>query len=225
MVRDDSTSHPAAERRPVADTGVVETVVECVEGDITRERVDAIVNAANSSLLGGGGVDGAIHAAAGPELVAQCRELRRTSLPDGLPVGEAVATGAGRLPCRWVIHTVGPNRHAGQTDPALLASCFTRSLDVAAEVGAASIAFPAVSAGAYGWDVDEVAHIAVTAVRAWLGTRDVLDTRAPSVRLVRFVLFSTAAAEAFAAAVRASDLGDRGNPGSPADRGEPDHRG
>ena len=108
--------------------------IQTILGDITHAHVDAIVNAANSSLLGGGGVDGAIHAAAGPVLLAECRELRRTVLPAGLPVGDAVATGAGRLPSRWVIHTVGPNRHAGQTDPALLARCFTRSLDVAAEV-------------------------------------------------------------------------------------------
>src|SRR5665811_2328620 len=106
--------------------------LEAVRGDIAAQRVDAIVNAANSSLLGGGGVDGAIHAAAGPTLLAECREIRRTRLPNGLPVGDAVATGAGDLPARWVIHTVGPDRHAGQTDPALLASCFTRSPDVAA---------------------------------------------------------------------------------------------
>src|SRR3954452_25437716 len=110
------------------------------QGDITSDsEADAIVNAANSSLLGGGGVDGAIHAAAGPELLDLCRELRHTSLPRGLPVGDAVVTGAGRLPARWVVHTVGPNRHAGETDPALLGSCFTRSLDVAADVGARSV--------------------------------------------------------------------------------------
>lgn len=157
-------------------------------GDITRERVDAIVNAANSSLLGGGGVDGAIHRAAGPGLLAACRELRASSLPDGLPVGDAVATDAFDLPCRWVIHTVGPNRHAGQTDPSLLASCFTRSLEVASGLGAASVAFPAVSAGVYGWDITEVARVAVAAVR---------DADAPGVRDVRFVLFSDAALAAF----------------------------
>jgi len=102
--------------------------IEAVEGDITAQALDAIVNAANSSLLGGGGVDGAIHAAAGPALLAECREVRRTAYPLGLPVGAAVATGAGDLAARWVIHTVGPNRHAGQTDPALLAPCFTSSL-------------------------------------------------------------------------------------------------
>lgn len=166
--------------------------IEAVSGDITTERVDAIVNAANSSLLGGGGVDGAIHAAAGPALLAECRALRESTLPDGLPVGDAVATGAGDLPCRWVIHTVGPNRHAGQTDPALLASCFTRSLDVAADLGATSLAFPAVSAGVYGWDADEVARVAVAAVNGYAGRRP--DT-------IRFVLFSERLLSAFRAAL------------------------
>ena len=192
--------------------------VEAVRGDITGQRVDAIVNAANSSLLGGGGVDGAIHAAAGPALLAECRELRRTRLRHGLSVGDAVATGAGDLPARWVIHTVGPNRHAGQTDPALLASCFTRSLDVAALVGARSVAFPAVGAGVYGWDVHDVARIAVAAVRAWVAERDgpddagALDDAAAlddatlpadgagRVDLIRFVLFSDEALAAFSAA-------------------------
>ena len=172
--------------------------VEAVLGDITHERVDAIVNAANSTLLGGGGVDGAIHAAAGPTLLAECRELRRTALPGGLPVGDAVATGAGDLPARWVVHTVGPNRHAGQTDPALLASAFTRSLDVAADVGARSVAFPAVSGGVYGWAMDEVARIAVGAVRGWLAER----AGERPVDLVRFVLFSADALAAFEAALQ-----------------------
>jgi O-acetyl-ADP-ribose deacetylase len=172
--------------------------LEAVQGDITREHVDAIVNAANSSLLGGGGVDGAIHAAAGPELLAECRELRRTVLPAGLPVGDAVATGAGRLPARWVIHTVGPNRHAGETDPAMLASCFSRSLDVAAELGAASVAFPAVSAGVYGWDVGEVARVAVGAVRGWSRAH---AGAGAGVELARFVLFSPAALSAFTQAL------------------------
>ncbi|MBD7998326.1 O-acetyl-ADP-ribose deacetylase [Oerskovia gallyi] len=160
-------------------------------GDLTTVDVDVIVNAANSSLLGGGGVDGAIHAAAGPRLLDACRELRRTTLPEGLPVGEAVATPGFDLPARWVVHTVGPNRHRGQTDPALLASCFTRSLDVAADLGATSVAFPAVSAGVYGWDGDEVARVAVAAVRAWGagGDRGVVD--------VRFVLFGEPLLDAF----------------------------
>lgn len=167
-------------------------LVEAVRGDLTTQRVDAIVNAANSSLLGGGGVDGAIHAAAGPRLLAACRELRATRLRRGLPVGDAVATPAFDLPCRWVIHTVGPNRHAGETDPALLASCFTRSLDVAAELGAASVAFPAVSAGIYGWDASDVARIAADAVRRH---------PAPGVDVVRFVLFSEPLLAAFRSAL------------------------
>jgi len=179
--------------------------LEAVRGDIAAQRVDAIVNAANSSLLGGGGVDGAIHAAAGPTLLAECREIRRTRLPNGLPVGDAVATGAGGLPARWVIHTVGPNRHAGQTDPAQLASCFTRSLDVAAGLGARSVAFPAVSAGVYGWDVHDVARIAVDAVRAWAADQDddvgLLAEGLGRVDLVCFVLFSDAALAAFTAAI------------------------
>jgi O-acetyl-ADP-ribose deacetylase (regulator of RNase III) len=171
--------------------------IETVLGDITTERVDAVVNAANSALLGGGGVDGAIHAAAGPDLLAACRELRRTVLPDGLPVGEAVATGAGRLPARWVVHTVGPNRHAGQTDPALLRSCFTRSLDTAAEAGARTVAFPAVGAGVYGWAADDVAAHAVAAVQGWAAARP------GEVDLVRFVLFSPRVLDAFDAALAA----------------------
>ena len=141
--------------------------IEAVAGDITRQHVDAVVNAANSALLGGGGVDGAIHAAAGPRLLEECRRLRRTTYPQGLPVGDAVATPGYDLPACWVIHTVGPNRHRGQTDPELLASCFRRSLDVAAELPARSVAFPAVSAGVYGWPVEEVAAVAVASVRAW----------------------------------------------------------
>jgi O-acetyl-ADP-ribose deacetylase (regulator of RNase III) len=167
--------------------------IEAVEGDITTELVDAIVNAANSSLLGGAGVDGAIHRAAGPDLLAQCRELRRTVYPHGLPVGQAVTTGAADLPARWVIHTVGPNRHVGQTDPALLRSCFEASLREATKVGARSVAFPAVSAGAYGWDSAEVARIAVAAVRG--------STHLVALDLVRFVLFGPATYEAFIAAL------------------------
>lgn len=172
------------------------TVLEAVEGDITTEVVDAVVNAANSSLLGGGGVDGAIHRAAGPRLLAECREVRRTTYPGGLPVGQAVATGGGDLPARWVVHTVGPNRHAGQTDPALLASCFESSLREAVRVGARSVAFPAVSAGVYGWDATKVARIAAATVRgsSHLGELD----------LVRFVLSSSKTLEAFVLAIEKS---------------------
>ena len=165
-------------------------------GDITTLDVDAIVNAANSSLLAGGGVCGAIHRAAGPPLEAACRELRAMSYPDGLPVGEAVATPGFALPARWVIHTVGPNRHAGQTDPALLASCFQRSLDVADELGAAAVAFPAVSAGIYGWAADDVASIATEAVRNWT-----LAHPTTPVKTVRFVLFDERLLRVFEAAL------------------------
>ncbi|MDO5729602.1 MAG: O-acetyl-ADP-ribose deacetylase [Actinomycetaceae bacterium] len=135
--------------------------------DITTLDVDVIVNAANSRLLGGGGVDGAIHRAAGPRLLEACKKLRAGELVDGLPVGQAVATPGFDLPSQWVVHTVGPNRHAGQTDPALLASAFRSSLDEAAKLAAHSVAFPAISAGVYGWDRREVARIAVDTVRSW----------------------------------------------------------
>ena len=169
--------------------------VGAVRGDITRERTDAIVNAANAALAPGGGVSGAIHRAAGPALAAACREARRTRWPDGLPVGEAVATAGGDLPARWVIHTVGPNAHAGETDPALLASCYRKCLREAAAVGARSVSFPAVSAGIFGWDMAEVARIAVDAVR---GVAD-----PGSVELARFVLFDDDGLEAFTDALAA----------------------
>lgn len=137
-------------------------------GDLTRVDADAVVNAANSTLLGGGGVDGALHAAAGPRLLEACRQLRNTTHRDGLAVGDAVATPAFDLPSSWVIHTVGPDLHRGQDDPALLASCFARSLDVAAELDMHSVAFPAVSAGAYGWPMADVARVAVLSCHAWL---------------------------------------------------------
>jgi len=166
--------------------------ISAERGDLTTVEVDAIVNAASSTLLGGGGVDGAIHAAAGPRLLEACRRLRRTELPDGLPVGHAVATPGFDLPATWVIHTVGPNWHRGQRDPATLASCFTASLDVAAGLGAASVAFPAISGGVYGWDMDTVARSAVAAVRGWQG---------PVVAEVRFVLFTASALAAFTTAL------------------------
>ncbi|GEL93921.1 O-acetyl-ADP-ribose deacetylase [Cellulomonas composti] len=180
--------------------------IEAVLGDITTQDVDVVVNAANSSLLGGGGVDGAIHAAAGPGLLDACRALRRTELPAGLPVGHAVATPGFDLPARWVVHTVGPNWHAGERDRGMLVSCFTASLEVAVGLDAATIAFPAISAGVYGWDVDEVARLAVGAVRAWSsGTaQDVPDESAPlahGIELVRFVLFGPATLAAFTAAL------------------------
>ncbi|MDO4887749.1 MAG: O-acetyl-ADP-ribose deacetylase [Actinomycetaceae bacterium] len=181
--------------------------IEAMRGDITTQEVDAVVNAANSSLLGGGGVDGAIHRAAGPRLLDACRELRRTSLPEGLPVGQAVATPGFELPARWVIHTVGPNRHAGQTDPALLRSAFDSSLALAVSLGCRSVAVPAVSAGVYGWDADEVARTAVASARALAADLDDaagLDdggAGAPVLDLVRFVLFGERVEAAFLAAL------------------------
>jgi O-acetyl-ADP-ribose deacetylase (regulator of RNase III) len=140
--------------------------VEIVEGDITAQEVDAVVNAANSSLLGGGGVDGAIHRRGGPEILAACRELRAGHLGGGLPTGDAVATTAGRLPARWVIHTVGPVWSPGEDRSALLHSCYRRSLEVAVELGAASVAFPLISAGVYGWPLDDAITTALQELRA-----------------------------------------------------------
>jgi O-acetyl-ADP-ribose deacetylase (regulator of RNase III) len=134
-------------------------------GDITGERADAIVNAANSSLLGGGGVDGAIHRRGGPTILAECRELRRSRYPEGLPAGQAAATTAGNLDARWVIHTVGPVYSAREDRSAVLASCYAQSMRVADGLGARVVAFPAVSAGIYGWPADSAARIALTTVR------------------------------------------------------------
>jgi O-acetyl-ADP-ribose deacetylase (regulator of RNase III) len=163
--------------------------IEFVRGDITEQHVDAVVNAANSSLLGGGGVDGAIHRRGGPEILAECKRIRTDHHPRGLPTGQAVATTAGRLPARWVIHTVGPVWSKRDDRSALLESCYRESLRVADELGAVSVAFPAVSAGVYGWPMDDAARIAVETVRA-------ADT---TVALVRFVLFGDDAYRAFTA--------------------------
>ena len=158
-----------------------------LEGDLTTQDVDAIVNAANSTLLGGGGVDGAIHRAGGPSILAECEELRRTAFPDGLPTGRAVATGGGDLPARWVIHTVGPVYRISDDPAGELASCHTEALRVADELGARTVAFPAISTGAFGYPLEEAAAAAVRAVRG-------ADTR---VEEVRFVLFGREAFDAF----------------------------
>lgn len=168
------------------------TAIELVQGDITRESVDAIVNAANSSLLGGGGVDGAIHRRGGPAILEDCRRLRAAHLGKGLPTGQAVATTAGELDARWVVHTVGPVFSTTEDRSALLASCYRESLRVAGELGARTVAFPAISTGVYGWPMDDGARIAVETVRA-------ADT---TVEEVRFVLVDERAYEAFAARLR-----------------------
>ncbi|MDQ1066481.1 O-acetyl-ADP-ribose deacetylase [Streptomyces canus] len=164
------------------------TTIKLVQGDITRESADAIVNAANSSLLGGGGVDGAIHRRGGPAILADCRKLRAGHHGKGLPTGKAVATTAGDLDARWVIHTVGPRYSQEEDRSALLASCYRESLRVADELGARTVAFPAVSAGIYGWPIDDAARIAVETVR---------ETET-AVEEARFVLFDEKAYQAFA---------------------------
>ncbi|MEV0465466.1 O-acetyl-ADP-ribose deacetylase [Nocardia tengchongensis] len=161
-----------------------------VRGDITEQDVDAVVNAANSSLLGGGGVDGAIHRKGGPAILAACRELRASQYGKGLATGQAVATTGGNLPARWVIHTVGPVWSAQDDRSELLASCYRESLRVADELDARTVAFPAISTGIFGWPMDDGARIAIETVRA-------ADT---AVREVRFVLFSQDAYDSFAGA-------------------------
>ena len=168
--------------------------IELVQGDITAQHVDAIVNVANSTLLGGAGVDGAIHRRGGPEILAACRELRRERYPNGLPVGEAVATTAGSLAASWVIHTVGPVYSASPNPAELLASCHREALRVADELAARSLAFPAISTGAYGYPVEEAAPVALEAVRS----------SATRVELIRFVLFSPRAFEVFERVLRGS---------------------
>jgi O-acetyl-ADP-ribose deacetylase (regulator of RNase III) len=158
-------------------------ILELVEGDITRETADAIVNAANSTLLGGGGVDGAIHAAGGPAILEACREIRKNKYPDGLPTGLAVATTAGQLAATYVIHTVGPIwQGGGRNEPDLLASCYRESIRLADSLRLSSIAFPSISTGAYGYPVPQAAAVALSA--AMQAVRG-----AQLVKTVRFVLF------------------------------------
>jgi O-acetyl-ADP-ribose deacetylase (regulator of RNase III) len=162
-----------------------------VLGDITAQDVDAVVNAANSSLMGGGGVDGAIHRRGGPGVLAECKQLRSTDWPDGLPTGRAAVTSAGDLPARWVIHVVGPVYAKREDRSDLLASCYREALRCADEIGARTVGFPAVSAGIYGWPIGDAARIAVSTVR----------TTPSQVEQARFVLFDQHAYDAFAAAV------------------------
>jgi O-acetyl-ADP-ribose deacetylase (regulator of RNase III) len=167
-----------------ADTNGADARVSVVEGDITSLDVDVIVNAANASLLGGGGVDGAIHHAAGPGLLAECRTL------GGCDTGDAKVTGGHDLRARWVIHTVGPVWRGGQAgEPEALASCYRRSLEEAERLGAERVAFPGISTGIYGYPIDAAAGIAVASVRAWLDHHD----RPREVVMCTFNAASTAA--------------------------------
>jgi O-acetyl-ADP-ribose deacetylase (regulator of RNase III) len=160
-------------------------------GDITKEDVDAIVNAANGTLMGGGGVDGAIHRAGGPAIKEECKEIRRTQFPDGLPTGRAVITTAGKMAARRVIHTVGPVYGSGGKDRAeLLAACYRNSLRLAAENELSTIAFPAISTGVYGYPLDEAARVSSRAIEEFLAGNK-------SIQEVRLVFFSAGDAETF----------------------------
>ena len=159
------------------------TRVRLVRGDITHMETDAVVNAANSSLMGGGGVDGAIHRAGGPAILSECMEVRRTTYPDGLPTGEAVITGGGSLKARHVIHTVGPVWRGGGSEERLLEAAYRNSLRVAVENGLKSVAFPSISTGAYGYPVEKAAMTAVKTVKAFI-------EEDPSLDEVVFVLYS-----------------------------------
>jgi O-acetyl-ADP-ribose deacetylase len=169
--------------------------ITLIQGDITEQSTDAIVNAANSSLMGGGGVDGAIHRRGGPEILEECKRIRAESYPDGLPTGKAVATTAGRLPAKWVIHTVGPVYSKREDRSRLLASCHAMSLELADHLGARTVAFPAISTGVFGYPVAEAAPFAIEAVHS----------AKTDVDLVRFVLFDGTAYHAFARALAAND--------------------
>ena len=167
------------------------TTLELVQGDITRQQVDAIVNAANSALRGGGGVDGAIHRAGGPRIMEECRRI------GGCATGDAVITTGGNLPARHVIHAVGPVYRGGKAgEEKLLASAYRRSLEVAVENGLRSVAFPSISTGAYGYPVAEAARVALRAVRRFL------EEHPGALDLVRFVLFTRADYEVYAEALR-----------------------
>ncbi len=172
---------------------VGQSVIVTTEGDITRESVDAIVNAANTSLLGGGGVDGAIHRAGGPAILEACRKL------NGCATGDAKITTAGNMPAKYVIHAVGPIYHGGnQGEPDMLESCFQRSLELALAQGCKTVAFPAISCGVYGYPVAEAARIAAATVKRFLMSH-------PEIEEVRFVLFNTAIYAEFEKALRETE--------------------
>ena len=160
-------------------------------GDIIKEAVDVIVNAANGTLMGGGGVDGAIHRAGGPAILEQCREIRRVKFPDGLPTGQAVITTAGRMPAKHVIHTVGPvYGRGGEAKSQLLAACYANSLALAVENGLRSIAFPAISTGVYGYPMNEAAIVSSTTIEQHLQGEETIEE-------VRLLFFAPSDAEVF----------------------------
>jgi O-acetyl-ADP-ribose deacetylase (regulator of RNase III) len=170
---------------PETTRTIHDATLRLTQGDITEAAVDAVVNAANSSLMGGGGVDGAIHRRGGPAILDACKQIRAEQYPDGLPTGEAVVTTAGELPAEKVIHTVGPRWHGGEEGEAdLLANAYRHALDQAQHHDLHSVAFPSISTGAYGYPIDQAARIALQTVL------DVLDDHPGAFDEVRFVLFS-----------------------------------
>ena len=164
--------------------------VKVVVGDITLQALDAIVNAANASLMGGGGVDGAIHRAGGPTILEECKEIRRTQFPQGLPTGEAIITSAGNLPSKFVIHTVGPVYGRHGADDALLAACYTNSLQLAINHTLSTIAFPAISTGVYGYPLHQASAVSSEAIKLFLSKERAIEE-------VRLVFFRKADAEVF----------------------------
>lgn len=175
---------------------IKQTLLRLVQGDITTQTVDGIVNAANNSLLGGGGVDGAIHRAGGPNILIECRRLRQTRYPGGLPTGQAVSTTGGELPARRVIHTVGPVWHGGGAGEAgLLADCYRNSLQVAVEDGLRTVAFPSISTGIYGYPVAQAAAVALSTIKSFI------EAQPDKLEEVRMVLFSAYDLESYRAAL------------------------
>jgi O-acetyl-ADP-ribose deacetylase (regulator of RNase III) len=188
-----SSKHTSIELRKMSEKEfhVEKTRVRLVRGDITNMETDAIVNAANSSLMGGGGVDGAIHRRGGPTILEECKKIRATEWPQGLPTGKAVITSGGTLKAKYVIHTVGPVWRGGnQGEPELVAQAYQNSLKLASEKGLKTVAFPSISTGAYGYPIKQAARVAIGAVKTFLEKEDMLDE-------VVFVLFSERAFRAY----------------------------
>lgn len=179
------------------ETRIGSTILRLIRGDISDQDVDAIVNAANPTLMGGGGVDGAIHRRGGSAIIEECKRIRRERYPDGMPTGEAVMTTGGMLPARFVIHTVGPIWRGGNNREAeLLTHAYRRSLECAAEKGVRTVAFPSISTGAYGYPKRDAAHVALSAVIDFLRAN-------PAFNEVRFVLFTDDDLRVYAAALAA----------------------